>query len=70
VVTGAYSCHPFLGEYADVRVFCDIDPITQLERIKKRNGEKAVAMFVEKWIPLEEAYINAYQIKVNADLVI
>ncbi|MCL2604739.1 MAG: uridine kinase [Defluviitaleaceae bacterium] len=69
IIEGAYSHHPVLGDYMDVRVFSDVDPATQLERIKQRN-EKRVAMFAEKWIPLEEAYINEYGIWERADVVV
>lgn len=70
IVEGCYSCHPELGAYMDLRVFCDIDPINQLERVRLRNGEKAAEMFRARWIPLEEAYFAAYDIQANADLVL
>jgi uridine kinase len=67
VVEGAYAHHPVLGEYADMRIFYDIDPVTQRQRLEKRVGSQAAALFIEKWIPLEEAYIQAYKIKERAD---
>ena len=48
----------------------DIDPERQLERIRKRNGEEKAEIFRTKWIPLEEAYINAYSIDKGADIII
>jgi uridine kinase len=70
IVEGAYSHHPLLGDYADIRVFSDIDPVTQIERIKQRNGETAADLFIQKWIPLEEEYFQTYQILRKADMVI
>jgi uridine kinase len=70
VVEGSYSCHPILGEYMDLRVFCDIDSRSQMQRIETRNGKKIAATFAEKWIPLEEKYFEACGIKEMADVVV
>lgn len=56
IVEGTYSCHPMLWEYYDLHVFLNIDEKEQQERILMRNGQQGAAMFMEKWIPLEEAY--------------
>ncbi len=68
IVEGSYSCHPVFGNYADLTIFSDIDPKTQLERIRGRNGDAMAEMFRSRWIPLEEAYFVAYEIRKNADL--
>jgi len=70
VVEGAYSCHPIFGQYADLRIFCDISPEEQMARIVARTGQEKAQVFKEKWIPLEEKYLEQYQIKCNADLVL
>jgi uridine kinase len=70
VVEGAYSHHPVLGHYMDKRVFMDIDPVAQYARIEKRNGTEAAALFAKKWIPLEEEYLRACQIREKADIII
>lgn len=70
IVEGAYSCHPKLGAYMDLRVFCDISPEQQLQRIRRRNGEALAAVFTSRWIPMEERYLKAYQIMEDADLLI
>mgnify|MGYP000013082933 FL=1 len=69
-VEGAYSCHPALGDYMDRKVFLDIDSSTQTERIRKRNGEDRLQDFQQLWIPLEEAYFQAFSVKENADYII
>jgi uridine kinase len=70
IVEGAYSCHPFFGAYMGVKIFCDVTRCVQLERIKIRNGEEAVKIFLSKWIPLEEKYFAAYKIKHTAHITI
>lgn len=67
IVEGAYSCHPKLGDYMSLRVFFDVAPAVQRERIRKRNGEERLKVFEQKWIPLEEAYFKAYEIREKAD---
>ena len=57
VVEGAYSRHPKFGNYMTLRVFSDIDPQTQMQRITARNGPEMAEMFAQKWIPMEENYI-------------
>ena len=42
---------------------------TQIERIRKRNGEKMLNMFIDKWIPLEEVYFKAFKVEEEADIV-
>ncbi|MCD8130589.1 MAG: AAA family ATPase [Lachnospiraceae bacterium] len=68
VIEGSYSCHPALWDFYDLRIFMDVGKEEQLRRIAKRNGEAALAVFREKWIPLEEAYIKAYDIEGRCDL--
>lgn len=69
IVEGAYSCHPLFWDYYDVRIFLDIKPEEQLKRIAHRNGEKALDMFRERWIPMEEKYFNEYNIKERCDYI-
>ncbi len=68
IVEGAYSVHPRFGDIYDIRIFMDIDPAAQRERILKRNGPKMLSRFVDDWIPKEEAYFETYSIKEKCDL--
>ena len=68
IVEGSYSCHSFFGEYPDIRVFSDVAPEEQMQRIVKRNGTQMAEMFRTRWIPMEEAYFKAYEIKEKADI--
>lgn len=70
VVEGAYSLHPVFGDYADLTMFSDVDSETQLKRIGDRDGEAALKMFKERWIPMEESYFAEYRIKDRVDLVL
>ena len=62
IVEGSYSHHPRFGDYADLTVFCDVDPEEQMRRIRRRNPELA-QRFETVWIPMEEKYIAAYGIE-------
>ncbi|MBQ8821177.1 MAG: deoxynucleoside kinase [Lachnospiraceae bacterium] len=68
VVEGSYSCHPKLKEYYDLTIFLDVDGETQIQRLRERVGEERLQMFKEKWIPLEEAYFEAFRVKENCDI--
>ena len=70
IVEGSYSLHPELRDYYDYTCFLDIDPNYQLERLMKRNSEDEVKRFIEKWIPLEEAYFNQLNIREYADKLV
>ena len=68
IIEGSYSCHPALWENYDLKIFLSIDGESQLQRIRKRNGDAALNAFREKWIPLEELYFSAYRIEEHCDL--
>lgn len=69
VIEGAYSLHPELEKYYDLAVFLDLSPTTQLERIKKRcDNSEVIKRFENEWIPLENEYFNAFQIKNRCDI--
>lgn len=70
IVEGSYSCHNDLCEYYDLRVFITVDEDEQLRRIAMRNGEEAVKIFEEKWIPLEEKYFETFGIKERCELIL
>ena len=63
IIEGSYSQHPFFGDIWDLRFFCEIDPAEQLNRIKIRNGEAMCKRFKQEWIPKENAYFSAFNIR-------
>ena len=70
IIEGVYSMHPLLAEYYALKVFCRINPALQQERILTRNGEEMLPMFLNRWIPLENAYFSAFPIEQNCDFII
>lgn len=70
VVEGAYSTHPELGDYADIKMFFDIHDAIQRQRIIARNGEGAYKTFSDIWIPAENAYFSHYLIKENSHITV
>jgi len=70
VVEGAYALHPTLREHYDLKVFFPVDPAEQLERIRLRNGDGCVPRFRDRWIPMENTYINACHVKECCDLIL
>ena len=73
IVEGSYSLHPALQQawqrLGAVTVFLSVDEEEQLRRIARRAPEKLQA-FVDRWIPLEKNYFQAYDIKARAQLAL
>lgn len=67
LIEGSYACHESLWEQYDLRAFLTVDPEEQLRRIVARNGAENAPIFREKWIPLEERYIVAYEPEKRCD---
>ena len=70
IIEGSYSQHPYFGDIYDLKVFTDIDEESQIENIRKRNGEEKVQIFRERWIPKEEAYFETFKIKEKSDIIV
>ncbi len=70
IIEGSYSLLPAIGKHADVRVFLSINEETQRRRILARNGERMLNMFIQRWIPLEQAYFKAYRLPDESCLVL
>ena len=70
VIEGAYSLHPAFGQYYDLAIFLDVKPALQRDRITLRNSPHLAKRFFEEWIPMENTYFSACDIKSKADLVL
>lgn len=70
IVEGAYSCHPKFGNYMDLKIFCDVKQLEQRIRIKQRDGENSLPIFLDKWIPREERYFAANKTRDRADIIL
>ena len=70
LIEGSYSMHPYFGNACDLRIFSDIDPEIQRARVRVRNGEEKLVRFVNEWIPMEEQYFDAYNIRSTCDVLL
>ena len=70
VVEGAYALYPQLRDGYDLKVFFQIDPALQSRRILARNGEQMHRRFMEEWIPMENRYEAAFQVRDLCDVVL
>lgn len=69
VIEGSYSQHPYFGHPYDLCVFLKISSQEQKRRILKRNGTEWYQDFEEKWIPMEQAYAQAFSIQEQCDFL-
>ena len=67
LIEGSYSHHPALRPYCDLFLFMTVSPEEQMKRILNRNGEAMAKVFRTRWIPMEEAYFDAFSISGLAD---
>lgn len=67
VIEGSYSLRPELRSYYDLTIALDIDPSIQIQRIKQRN--KNYEDFINRWIPLENNYLQYFDIYNQVDIV-
>ena len=70
IIEGAYSMHPDLAPYYDLSVFLDIPAEKQRGRILKRNAPAHAQRFFDRWIPLEQRYFDALDVKGRCGLVL
>ncbi|MBN2604787.1 MAG: (d)CMP kinase [Bacilli bacterium] len=70
IVEGTYSMHQTLFKHYTYRIFLEIDSKSQIERIRKRNGEKMLDKFIKEWIPLENFYFKSEDLKERADYIL
>ena len=63
IIEGSYSCHPYFGDIYQVRFFAELPKEEQRARILARNGKEKYIRFVNEWIPMEDQYFEAYEIR-------
>ena len=69
IIEGSYSMHSNLQKYYDFSVFLTVNKDEQIERLKKRNPNM-LNNFIQRWIPLEEAYFNTFSIQDKCNIQI
>lgn len=70
IVEGVYSLHPDLRDAYQLKVFVTVDRETELDRLLRRNGPEMLKRFETEWIPLEQAYFDAFDPASKCDLVL
>jgi len=69
IIEGSYSLHPTLAQNYELKVFLEVLPEEQLQRIRQRNGEAMLERFRREWIPLENRYFRELHVAAQCDLV-
>ena len=67
IVEGSYCLNPYFGKYYDISIFLKIDEKKQIERLTKRCPQM-INNFINKWIPLEKKYHDAFKLYENSDI--
>ena len=62
ILEGSYCNLPVLRAYANLRLFMDTPEKIRMERLRKRETPESLRRFREMWIPLENAYFQAYHL--------
>ena len=70
IVEGAYAMHPDLAPYYDLTVFLAVSAEKQRERILKRNAPAHAKQFFDRWIPFEQRYFDALDVRNRCDLIL
>ena len=70
IVEGAYSMHPYFGSYYDIAVVMTADTEERLHRIGARGHHNNLEQFRTRWMPMEEAYLKAFDIESRADFIL
>lgn len=70
VVEGVYCMRPELAQAYDLSVFLSVSPKLQHIRIEERNDPNTQAMFFVLWIPLENSYFDALDVRSRCDLIL
>ena len=70
ILEGSYCNLPPIRERADLRIFLHTPWEVREARLKERESPASLARFYEKWIPLENAYFEAFALPDPGCLVI
>jgi len=69
VVEGSYSMHPYFEDPYDLKILLTVDSEVQRRRIGERPAFLQERFFTQ-WIPMENAYLEHFQIADKADLIL
>ena len=63
IVEGAYALLPAWGRYWDLALFLQVSVEEQQGRLLLRNGARGMVPFLTRWIPREESYFAACDVR-------
>lgn len=69
LIEGVYSHHPLWHDKLNLRIFCHADIDTRLKRIEERDGQIKLQRFINEWIPMEDRYFEAFNVKNESDII-
>lgn len=70
IVEGAYALLPVWGKYYDLALFLQVSQEEQQGRLLLRNGARGMVPFLTRWIPREESYFAACDVKNRCDAIV
>ena len=70
VVEGAYALLPPWGKYYDLALFLQVSAEEQQGRLLLRNGARGMVAFLTRWIPREESYFTACDVRNRCDAIV
>ena len=70
ILEGSYCNLPGIRQYADLRLFLVTSEAERMERLRRRESPESLQRFFEKWIPLENAYFQAYALPDNVCVLV
>ena len=68
VIEGVYCLHPALADVYDIKVFLSLDEKEQSRRLMERDAAM-YDKFINEWIPLENKYFEAFEVRAKCDFV-
>jgi len=69
IVEGVYSMHPSYINIYDYKIFLNVNKNKQKQRILDRSNEKKLERFEKVWLPMENRYFEATDLKNKCDVV-
>ena len=70
ILEGSYSNLPAIRKLAGVRLFLNVPYEERIRRLTVRESEESLKNYYRKWIPLEDAYFQAYGLPDDGMIVI
>lgn len=70
ITEGVYSLRPDLRDFYQLKIWVEVDWPTRQQRLLDRGGENCLARFQQLWIPLEDAYFDAFQVRSCCDYAV